>query len=340
MANFADVSSAANFTIADAQKYFVSPLFLGNNGLDSMEVMTDIKGNTYLEHFSAARRITKADDGGAFSGQAGTVYTNPLIEPKRVEAEVFMKGQTFYNKVKGQVLRSGTDKDNVDGTLLKKIASEILMQGIVSDFNRQLWLNNTGITAGTLQADYNTYKGCFQSLEALPAAQKLTTEPAVDGAMTAQEARDILASMVKAAPAELKAIPKKFYVSGEIADLYEDYLTSKGNHIAYNDEQGGIPLLKFRGIELVVRRDWDVAVVEDNAVATACIVGNTANNGIYRAALIADKAMVVGTDYDSASVESWYNKDEKEYRFRFGYVCATILLDTKLAVSYISAETV
>lgn len=347
MANFT-TPPAADFIGADALQYFVSPLFLGDNGLSRMDVMTDIKGNTYLDHFSAAQNLTKARSASSFSGTAGTVYSNPQIVPERLEVEIAMDSQNFYNRVKGQVLQSGTSKDNVDGTLLKKIGSEILMQGISADFNRQLWFADKEITKSVSTAtinnaeNYQVYEGIFASLASkLDSAQKLTTAYHA----TNNKVEDILEAMYVAATPELKALPKAFYVSGEMGDAYLNYLVSKGVAPAYMDLQNGISALSYKGIPLVVRRDWDSALAnEAGAIDTtsgsevdAGIVGAIATRYMWRAALIADKAIVVGTDFGAANVETWYNQDEKELRFRLAYVCGTVLLDKKLAVSYISA---
>jgi hypothetical protein len=340
-----DTSNAAAFVGADALQYFVSPLFLGEDVLSGMDVMTEIKGKTNLDHFAAASFLTKADNGESFVGGEGAIYTNPTISPVRVEVEVSMNGNNFYNKVKGQVLRSGTDKDNVDGTVLKQIGAEILMQGIAADFNRQLWFCEDELThsvAGSTHnnaAHYELYNGIFASLAAkVLAAQKVTTAYTTATVM--------LKAMYAAATPELKELPKKFYVSGAIADDYVDELVAEGNHVAYADGQDGIANLKFRGIPIVIRRDWDALLVAEGAAISATvgaevdagITGCTGTLDAYRAALIADNGVVVGTDFGGAAVETWYNQDQKELRFRLGYLCDTVLLDAKLAVTYISAN--
>jgi len=336
MANFTTASSTA-FVGADALQYFVSPLFLGEDVLGGMDVMTEIKGNTYLDHFTAASFITVSDNGASFAGVAGTTNSNPQISPIRVEVEISMNGNNFYNKVKGQVLRSGTDKDNVDGTVLKQIGAEILMQGIKADFNRQLWFCNSGLTAGVNNVEhYKLYNGIFASLAAtLLAAQKLT--------VTYTLATKVLEEMYAAATPELKELPKKFYVSGAIADAYTDELVADGNAVSYVDGQNGISNLRFRGIPIVIRRDWDALLVAEGVAEAAAsgdagIIGCTGTKDQYRAALIADNGVVVGTDFGGSSVETWYNRDQKELRFRLGYLCDTVLLDAKLAVTYISAD--
>ncbi len=339
--------AATDFVAGDAQKYFMEPLFLGNDVLAKFDVMTSVKGNTYLDVFTAAQKMTKADNGGAFSASGAGYYMNLELSPKRVEAEISVNGGDFYDKVKGQVLRSGTSKDNVDGTVLKEIASKLLMQGIMRDFNRQLWFGWTSATANTntaIGADYNVYDGVFRALYyGLPNAQRIVASYSTNIANKA--ATVALESVYQAATAELKELPKTFYVSGQIADDYERELTSEGNHLAYTDLQSGISSLNFRGIPISVRRDWDVvlendydhviqiqAMTGDPLANAADAVGTTALGA--RIALIADGALTVGTDFQSANVESWYNQDQKELRFRIGYICAAQMANAKLGVLY------
>jgi len=334
-AQFTGVSSAQAFVAADANQYFVSPLFLGEDVLAGMDVMTNIKGNTYLDHFSAGSYLTKADGGDAFEGIAGTSYTNPLISPNRVEVEIAMSGNNYYNKVKGQVLRSGTDKDNVDGTVLKQIGSEILMQGIKADFNRQLFFGDTTANL-SIGGDFSVYKGVFEAVQHSVADAQITVatySSAENSAITA------LKAVYDSATAELKELPKRFYVSGKIADDYIADLTAKGVSPAYEDLQNGIPKLSYLGIPIVVRRDWDVIlstkfahIQQIQLDAGTDAVGSAALGA--RILLIADNAIVVGTDFNEANVESWYNQDEKEFRFRMGYTCGTVLLDAKMACVY------
>ena len=331
-----DANDTASYVGADVEQYFMSPLFLGNDVLSRFDVMTNIKGNMYLDHFSAASKITKADDGQSFAGVAGTTYTNPQISPKRVEAEIAMNGNNFYNKVKGMVLRSGTSKDNIDGTVLKEIGAKIMMQGVMADFNRQLWFGDDSGTSG-IDADYGVYSGIFAACRSL-GTSLITSSYQTDLANEAAIAE--LEAVYNAASAELKELPKAFYVSGKIADDYVAELTAKGVAPAYSDLQNGIASLSYRGIPIVVRRDWDTVLANDydhvvtitsaDAESPTLAVGSGVLGA--RIALIADNALAIGTDFEGASVENWYNMDEKEYRWRIGYTCGVTLLDTKLAV--------
>jgi hypothetical protein len=98
----------------------------------------------------------------------------------------------------------------------------------------------------------------------------------------------------------------------------------------YGAMVNGVPQLTYRGIPLVVRRDWDVAIAADHAE----INGQNAAAETHRAMLTTQDAFVVGTDFDENSVEQWYSQDNKAYRFRVAYMVGVALKDAKLAVYY------
>ena len=92
----------------------------------------------------------------------------------------------------------------------------------------------------------------------------------------------------------------------------------------------GFPSLTYRGIPIIVRRDWDVAI----AANVANINGASTAAETHRAMLTTKDAFVVATDFDMNSVEQWYSNDNKEYRFRVAYSIGCALKDAKLAAYY------
>ena len=92
----------------------------------------------------------------------------------------------------------------------------------------------------------------------------------------------------------------------------------------------GIPNLTYRGIPVIVRRDWDVAITSDFAI----IEGASAAVETHRAILTTRDAIIVGTDFSESAMEQWYSQDNKSYRFRVSYMCGVALADAKLAVIY------
>tara|TARA_R100001480_G_scaffold72817_2_gene83782 strand:- start:4428 stop:5459 length:1032 start_codon:yes stop_codon:yes gene_type:complete len=319
----------------DVNKTILEPLFLGQDYMQYMDVMPNVAGTIVLDRFQALSGITKAFASGAFSAETGEKGAAVTITPKRMEAEIAFAGNSLFNKMKGQLMRGGHDFDNVDGTVVKNILLDLIGQGVQSDFNRQLWLSTLDSSAP--DADFGIYDGIFES--AFNASANFITREysglstqADDAVLATGNGVKILQGLYDSATPELLGAGNHvFFVSGDIAD---DYLvTLEGTGYAaggYGTLVNGMPQLMYRGIPVVVRRDWDIALAADSTP----INGASSANETHRAMLTTKDAFVVATDFSSNSVEQWYSNDNKEYRFRVAYSVGCALKDGKLAVYY------
>jgi len=319
----------------DVNRSIIQPIFMGQDYMQYMEVLPNIKGTTVIDKFNQLGKITKAFTNGAFSAEAdadkGATIT---ITPSRVEAEVEFRANELFNKMKGQLMRGQHDFDNIDGTVVKNILLDLIGQGVKADFNRQLWLSDVA----EADAHYGIYDGIFQAA-AEASATALTREYAGlstqddDVALVAGNGLKIMQGLYDSASAELlEAGNHVFFVSGDIADDYMASTLESSNFAAagYGALVNGVPQLTYRGIPIIVRRDWDVAIASDASEINGC----TAAAETHRALLTTKDAFVVGTDFDENSVEQWYSMDNKAYRFRVSYMVGVALKDAKLAVYY------
>tara|TARA_R100001460_G_scaffold36405_4_gene69885 strand:- start:12040 stop:12972 length:933 start_codon:yes stop_codon:yes gene_type:complete len=300
-----------------------------------MEVLPNIKGTTVIDKFNQLGKITKAFTNGAFSAESdadkGATIT---ITPSRVEAEVEFRANELFNKMKGQLMRGQHDFDNIDGTVVKNILLDLIGQGVKADFNRQLWLSDVA----EADAHYGIYDGIFQaaaeaSATALTRTYAGLTTQADNAALVAGNGLKIMQGLYdSASPELLEAGNHVFFVSGDIADDYMASTLESSNFAAagYGALVNGVPQLTYRGIPIIVRRDWDVAIASD--VAEINGASNAAET--HRALLTTQDAFCVGTDFDENSVEQWYSQDNKAYRFRVSYMVGVALKDAKLAVYY------
>ena len=319
----------------DVNKTILEPLFLGQDYMQYMDVMPNVAGTIVIDRFQALSGITKAYASGNFSAESGEKGATVTITPKRMEAEVAFAGDSLFNKMKGQLMRGGHEFDNVDGTVVKNILLDLIGQGVQSDFNRQLWLSTLDSTSP--DADFGIYDGIFEaafnaSANAITREYSGLSTQADDSALVAGNGVKILQGLYDSATPELLGAGNHvFFVSGDIAD---DYLvTLEGTGYAaggYGTLVNGMPQLMYRGIPVVVRRDWDIALAAD----AAAINGASAAAETHRAMLTTKDAFVVATDFASNSVEQWYSNDNKEYRFRVAYSVGCALKDGKLAVYY------
>ena len=316
----------------DVSKYILEPLFMGQDYMSYMDVMPNVSGTIVVDKFKAIGGITNAFASGAFAGESGDIGDTITITPVRREAEIAFAGNSLYNKIKGQLMRGGHDFDNVDGTTVKNILLEMIGQGVKSDFNKHLWLSDSDSSGA-----FGDFDGLFDAAFAVSANKlnrgTLATEQTSDAALVAGRGLDILKGLYDiASPELLEAGNHVYIVSGDVADDYMATNLESSSFAAagYGAMVNGVPNLTYRGIPIIVRRDWDVAI----AANVANINGATAAVETHRAMLTTQDAFVVATDFSENSVEQWYSQDNKEYRFRVAYSIGCALKDAKLAVYY------
>ena len=64
---FPNTNNLPAFTQMDANQSIISPLFLGQDYMEYMNVLPDIKGVTKVDHLGSLSKITKAFTAGAFA---------------------------------------------------------------------------------------------------------------------------------------------------------------------------------------------------------------------------------------------------------------------------------
>ena len=314
----------------DVSKYVLEPLFMGQDYMSYMDVMPNVSGTIVVDKFKAIGGITNAFASGAFAGESGEIGDTITITPVRREAEIAFAGDSLYNKIKGQLMRGGHDFDNVEGTVVKNILLEMIGQGVKSDFNKHLWLSDT-----TASGAFGDFDGLFDAAFAVTANKinRDTISQGSDAALASGKGLEVLKGLYDAAAPELLEAGNHVYiVSGDIADDYMAATLESSNFAAagYGAMVDGVPQLTYRGIPIIVRRDWDVAI----AANVANINGASNAAETHRAMLTTKDAFVVATDFSENSVEQWYSNDNKEYRFRVAYSIGCALKDAKLAVYY------
>ncbi len=143
-----------------------------------------------------------------------------------------------------------------------------------------------------------------------------TTANTLPADLGVDEAQDAFRDMTKAVPAEMKAFKSEFKIicTDSMAENYRETLESDGTEQAHTKMVNGIPTLVYRGIEIIIREEWDEHIAEDFA-------------GYYphRALLTLPRNMIYATDLNGAEslVELWYEKKDQENNFRVQYKAGT-----------------
>lgn len=334
MANL--ITHSLSYSKEDAQKYFMQPLFVGNSAMDYFEIMTGVKSSQKLDKFSTLDKITIAEASG-FAGQTGVTYTQRSIAVSRMEAEVEQAGGAFWNSIKGELLRTGNNKDDISGTKLQGIVSDIFLRGVKRDLERQIWFGDTNSSS----ADYDGYDGLFKQLTSLPTAQRLDIPSTLVTTAGSETSVAEFQAMVDAMPSEglENRADLVFFASRSLCDNYRLALRQGGTEGAYVSMQDGTPNLSFQGIPIVEMGLWDSVIAADGGNAstiTPPAMNTTGGNDLdaHVAVLTVKNNIVIATDYDSVSgADMWYNKDLKVNRFRFEYVIGANYKNDELTVT-------
>ena len=326
-------SSLPTVSKYDVSKSIIEPLFMGQDYMSYMDVMPNVSGTIVIDKFKQLGGITNAFSTSSFDGSAGEIGDTVTITPVRREAEVAFAGNALYNKIKGQLMRGGHEFDNVDGTVVKNILLDLIGMGVKSDFNKQLWLSSAASGTG----GFDQFDGLFDAAFNVTANKlnrgSFTPEQTTDAALDSGYGLKIMKGLYDiASPELLEAGDHVYFVSGDIADDYMAQTLENSGYAAagYGALVNGVQQLTYRGIPIIVRRDWDVAI----AANVANINGASNAAETHRAMLTTRDAFVVATDFNENSVEQWYSNDNKEYRFRVAYSIAVALKDAKLAAYY------
>ena len=278
--------------------------------------MTGVKSSQKLDKFSTLDKITVSEASG-FSGQTGVTMTQRSIAVARMEAEVEQAGGAFWNSIKAELLRTGNGKDDVSGTKLQGIVSDIFLRGVKRDLERQIWFGHTASSS----ADFDGYDGLLKQLLSLPTAQRLS----IISTLTTNTAKDTFQAQIDAMPSEgmENRADLVFMASRSLCDNYRATLSAGGQELAYVSMTDGTNNLSFQGIPIVEMGLWDSVISTDggNASTVTPPALNVAVGNDYDAhlcVLTVKNNLVIATDYDSVSgADMWYNKDLKVNRFEY-----------------------
>ena len=335
-----------NWSQEDVQKYFLEPLFVSNNSLEHFDVMTDISGvSIKLDRYSALKGITKNQTLTGFSADdTQSTNSNIVLTLSRLEVEHKQSAFSMFNHIKSQLLKQGINRNDISGTKIMEIVSALILGGIQRDFSSILWWGDTENGGGadaspaTANAPYTLTNGIWKQMSEQVVAGtagggQVTVQPSTG---SNQNALGSLEAMVAARSVDLAAQPNVIWCSHAFAEDYKAQLRNAGTHTqAYADLQGGFQSLSFDGIPMKVMPEWDVDIAA-NGGNMAEMDGGLAPNAAAEkkcAILTMPGNFTVATDFNANPVDMWYNRDEKENRFRMNYSFGCAIKEPTMWVS-------
>jgi len=168
----------------------------------------------------------------------------------------------------------------------------------------------------------------------LTGANVATTANTPAAALAAGEAEDMLNSLYKNADIVLRRLPNKekvFLVSDTVYQNYLDYQEAQSTERSHTILLDGIEYLTYRGIVLI-NMDWDKYLAEDFPCTSTYLPGYP-----HRIIYTHVYNLVLGMDIMNqyTAMNSWYNADVQENRFRMMLVMGVQYVHNKLtALAY------
>lgn len=192
---------------------------------------------------------------------------------------------------------------------------------------------------GTNMDLFTPFDGLFKQMFAeIPAGQKnnvvITKNSGISYVaqeLAGDEALTILRKMYKAQKpvmhqAKRDGATLKFYLTRDLAENYEDTLEDKSIVFTLQETKEGMSSLRYRGIEIEIRDDWDGYIaLQDNG---------TVINLPHRGVLTFKENIPVSTvnESDLDTIESFYDKKDKTNIMDFALMLDAKLIEKDLAV--------
>jgi hypothetical protein len=318
MANVATNSIAATYSGANLNEIFYEPVFRSDDIMRNYRVIPNVKHKMNVYTSAALTKIVRAQ-AGCNDAEAGTFNVDDkVLTAGRCRVALSQCSDEFYGTYIEEMYRSGVDVNNIEGTQLADAIVNRAVNGIASDVVRLAW---GGDTAGGTAAEYKIFDGWMKLMgaDATVLAARTELSAVAPTAPTAAESIGILRKMYDDAPAALQQVPasdKKIFVTPKTYNAYLSNLEGTSADLAITNQQDGVLVVKFRGVELVPMYEWDTILADLNPAMF--LRGGV--NGTEGACYCAVENLIIGSDVTDpeGSFKVFYDDLEEKMFFR-GY---------------------
>jgi hypothetical protein len=316
MANVANNSIAATYGGAQLNEMFYEPVFRSDDIMRNYRVIPNVKHKMNVYTSAALTKIVQEyTDCSSSSGTNDFNIDDKVITAGRMRVALEQCSKEFFGTYIEELYRSGVDVMNVEGTMLADAIVNRAVKGIGQDVVRLAW----GGDAST--ANYKGVTGWMKLMgdDATVLAARTELSAVAPTAPTAAEALSLLRNMYDSAPAALQQVPaadKKIFVTPKTYNSYLQNLEGTSADLAITNQQDGLLVVKFRGVELVPMYEWDTILADlDPAMFLRGGV-----NGTEGACYCATDNLIIGSDVTDpeGSFKVFYDDLEEKMFFR-GY---------------------
>ena len=316
MANVANKGTFATYSGANLNEIFYEPVFRSEDIMKNYRVIPNVKHKMNVFTSAALTKIVQKYTGcSATSGSTQFDIDEKTITAGRMRVALEQCTDEFFGTYIEEMYRNGVDVMNLEGTQLADAIVNRAVKGIAQDVVRLAWGGDSAT------ANYNQMSGWMKLMgdDATVLAARTEYSAVAPTAPTAAESIGILRSMYDNAPAALQQVPaadKRIYVTPKTYNAYLSNLEGTSADLAITNQQDGVLVVKFRGVELVPMYEWDTILADTDPAMF--LRGGV--NGTEGACYCAVDNLIVGSDVTDpeGSFKVFYDDLEEKMFFR-GY---------------------
>jgi len=316
MANVANKGTFATYNGASLNEMFYEPVFKSDDIMRNYRVIPNVKHKMNVYTSAALTKIVqKYTSCSATSGTTQFNIDNKTITAGRMRVALEQCQSEFENTYIEELYRSGVDVFNLEGTVVADAIVNRAVKGIGSDVVRLAWGGDSAT------ANYDQMSGWMKLMgdDATVLAARTEISAVAPTAPTAAESLSLLRTMYDSAPAALQQVPaadKRIYVSPKTYNAYLQNLEGTSADLAITNQQDGLLVVKFRGVEIVAMYEWDTILADTDPAMF--LRGGV--NGTEGACYCAVDNLIIGSDVTDpeGSFKVFYDDLEEKMFFR-GY---------------------
>ncbi len=316
MANVANKGTFATYSGANLNEIFYEPVFRSDDIMRNYRVIPNVKHKMNVFTSAALTKIVqKYTACSATSGSTQFNIDEKTITAGRMRVALEQCTDEFFGTYIEEMYRNGVDVMNLEGTQLADAIVNRAVKGIAQDVVRLAWGGDSAT------ANYDQMSGWMKLMgdNATVLAARTEISAVAPTAPTAAEALSLLRTMYDSAPAALQQVPaadKKIYVSPKTYNSYLQNLEGTSADLAITNQQDGVLVVKFRGVELVPMYEWDTILADTDPAMF--LRGGV--NGTEGACYCAVDNLIIGSDVTDpeGSFKVFYDDLEEKMFFR-GY---------------------
>ena len=317
MANVANKGTFATYNGASLNEMFYEPVFKSDDIMRNYRVIPNVKHKMNVYTSAALTKIvTKYTGCSPTSGSTQFDIDEKTITAGRMRVALEQCQSEFENTYIEELYRNGVDVFNLEGTAVADAIVNRAVKGIGQDVVRLAWGGDTA--SGS--AAYNQMDGWMKLMgSGTPLSDRTEYSAVAPTAPTAAESLGILRNMYDNAPAALQQVPaadKKIFVTPKTYNAYLANLEGTSADLAITNQQDGVLVVKFRGVELVPMYEWDTILADTDPALF--LRGGV--NGTEGACYCAVDNLIIGSDVTDpeGSFKVFYDDLEEKMFFR-GY---------------------